>query len=495
MFSPFLRRVLAKPRISIPLGVLCGLAILSFSPRSRYAPTDNSSVQHAPAQDALYLSSIDIMAPTLYPDQSRTWITENQKTTHALFQCLALSNCGQNQTKVVIVESPHFTMLMENEWTGGEGIWAASMLRAMKNMGYSVLFAQGAERATQLYHIFQSLVVMVISESAAAKSFWDTGAVRTETNPSGIPVVWKLFSFQFWPHSGNDSAPTRCSPKLPRQYSLLFGEKSKANSYVGYSIEDACARTPFVPHAQRNRNIWIMAKYIKYFHPRNRAWAPDFFDLAANETGMAFTKGARGADAQDGDLDVTEAVLAASIENVGPLKQADFHHRLARSRVLVGMGDPLVYVPLISLHRPRSHSQTRLQIAHAVRRAVPRSALHQPNIQRKPPPPACLPVSLRSIQWDAARPTHRKAWRTQHDMLKHLSPPYVYHVLKNDRAAFVQAIKDALAHPIESYVLERMKMSAVEDRLGKLLEHDWRAEAAALLAERTASGEGRLFIL
>jgi hypothetical protein len=40
-----------------------------------------------------------------------------------------------------------------------------------------------------------------------------------------------------------------------------------------------------------------------------------------------------------------------------------------------------------------------------------------------------------------------------------------------------------------SYVLERMKIGSVEYRLGKILEHDWRAEAAELLQARKAGLE------
>jgi hypothetical protein len=90
-------------------------------------------------------------------------------------------------------------------------------------------------------------------------------------------------------------------------------------------------------------------------------------------------------------------------------------------------------------------------------------------------------------------------------MLKHLSAPYVYHVFKGDRAGFVQAISDAIANPIQrsvaglrfplyiadvtlpSFVLERMTMSAVEHRLGTIVEHDWQGEAADLLAQRQAT--------
>ncbi|KAJ6597111.1 hypothetical protein DFH09DRAFT_1304868 [Mycena vulgaris] len=48
-------------------------------------------------------------------------------------------------------------------------------------------------------------------------------------------------------------------------------------------------------------------------------------------------------------------------------------------------------------------------------------------------------------KWDPADPTNRDKWAVQHEMLKHLDPPYV---------------------------LERMKMHNIEQRLGKLLATD-----------------------
>ena len=89
-------------------------------------------------------------------------------------------------------------------------------------------------------------------------------------------------------------------------------------------------------------------------------------------------------------------------------------------------------------------------------------------------------------------------WRSQHDGLQELGPPYVYNVFKGDTAGFVQAFKDALSNPIDryacqtvltpvahlgyamtasSYVPERTTMSAVEKRLAAILERDWAAEA------------------
>jgi len=80
-------------------------------------------------------------------------------------------------------------------------------------------------------------------------------------------------------------------------------------------------------------------------------------------------------------------------------------------------------------------------------------------------------------------------------MLKLLDPPFVYNVFKDDFDGFVAAINNATSHPIDRYVLDRMRASSVTARLRAILETDWKSEAAKLLSQRKAAGEGPLFIL
>lgn len=79
-------------------------------------------------------------------------------------------------------------------------------------------------------------------------------------------------------------------------------------------------------------------------------------------------------------------------------------------------------------------------------------------------------------------------WEAQHGALKFMDPPYVYNVFKGDREGFINAIKHALANPVDRYILPQMTMSAVEERLATILETDWRKEAEAILEERKSTG-------
>ncbi|KAJ7771080.1 hypothetical protein DFH07DRAFT_241000 [Mycena maculata] len=405
--------------------------------------TEPSSWPAAPA-------NMDILLPTLYPSQSRTWITENQKTTHALFRCIEQSNCGRNQTKVVIIVAFEFIGTMEGGSIGGEAIWALSTLRALSNLGYSVLFAPTMDRAVQLYHIFHELVRVVIAHPEQATECWWNGSCRrTKDNPSGIPA-WKIFSFSFWQQPDNPLGEKwTLSPEDYRP--------PKPNTYLGYSIEAQCHRHPFVPHSERSQQAYILAKELFFFHPSGRAWPPEFFDLASESTGVAILAGAK--DSPGAPVQASPSDLAPSIKNLGPMEQDEFYDVLSRSVVLIGMGDPVL--------SPTPYDALCLGV------------------------PFINPIK----EWDRQNPSDRNNWDTQHDMLKHLSPPYVYHVFKDDRDGFVQAIRDAQAHPIESFVLDRMKMEAVEYRLGRILEHNWWAEAAALLQEQKTTIDEPMFIL
>lgn len=52
-----------------------------------------------------------------------------------------------------------------------------------------------------------------------------------------------------------------------------------------------------------------------------------------------------------------------------------------------------------------------------------------------------------------------------------------------------------IALRMSRYVLERMRMSSVADRLQTILETDWKSEAIELLAHRQATGEGPVCLL
>ncbi|KAJ7740883.1 hypothetical protein B0H14DRAFT_2989789 [Mycena olivaceomarginata] len=397
--------------------------LLSLALLSLFLWQSSTTLKHtapAPLTDDVSVAAgnVEIMAPTVYPDHKYAWINENQKTSHALFRCIARGD-------LVLIASHYFMYPLQGGYIGGEAIWALSTMRALHNMGYSVLYARSIDTALHLYHIYANLVQMVI-----------TNAEDLEESQSPLGSKWTL---------------------SPENYSKLT-----STSYLGYSIEAQCSRYSFIPHSERKRQVYILAKFLKYFAPEERAWPPDFFDAAANATGISFVMAA--VDPPE-DPKLKPGDLAASIENIGRrdgelFTQDRFYQILSHSVALVGVGNPLI--------SPTPYDALCLGI------------------------PFVNPVH----SWDTNNPTDRTRWATQHDALKDLSAPYVYNVFLGDRDGFVNAIKSAAENPIESYVLERMKIGSVEYRLGKILEHDWKTEAAKLLKAREAGQvPGELFEL
>ncbi|KAJ7656381.1 hypothetical protein DFH06DRAFT_1298244 [Mycena polygramma] len=428
----------------------------------------------------------DTLAPTIYPHQQYKWITENQKATY-----------------LVLISSYDYIRPLEGGYIGGEAIWALSVDIAQnpsilfawedrfcltgcrhvggssaprtfspdaslpcptcrqKQIGMALLHLGLPVYASQMmdfdlfndlassgsvnpdgkrrlgmkakmlrwpsarlkivvsfYHILGNLVKMVIASDDRAEGCWKEASCVRPENPLG--AKWTL---------------------SPEAY------EGDHNTYLGYSIEPQCSRHPFIPHAQRRPQAYILAKFLNYFLPDRRAWTPDFFDAAANATGLSFVMAST--DPPEGLTTLPE--LSPSIKNIGGgllMNQNAFYDELSRSVALVGVGDPVVS-------------------------PTPYEAL-------------CLGIPFINPIWDGKDPNDRTKWFTQHDGLKHLSAPYVYNVFVGDRDGFVNAIRDAAANPIQSYVLERMKMSSVEYRLGNIIEHDWEAEAATLLAARDA---------
>lgn len=80
-------------------------------------------------------------------------------------------------------------------------------------------------------------------------------------------------------------------------------------------------------------------------------------------------------------------------------------------------------------------------------------------------------------EFDESNRDDRSKWLTQHDGLKDFDPPYVYNVRKNDTEGFLNAIGAALANPISSTVLPRMRQSEVDKRVKLILESDFRRKA------------------
>ncbi|KAJ7349814.1 hypothetical protein DFH08DRAFT_958769 [Mycena albidolilacea] len=392
--------------------------------------------------------------------EDHSWMAENEWTIASILRCVESGSCSQNQTKVVILAANPFRGVLRGD-NGGEAIWANSTVIALRRLGYSFLYASSRDHTSQLYYMFRRLVSAIFEDVPDVMAcFHDQDCVLREHRPHGIPA-WKLFSFHFW---GTPENPLGKKWTLsPEKY------RGSENTYLGYSVEPQCAARSFIPHHLRPHQAYVYAKDARYFNGSQYAYTPDFFEAASAAAGVQFLAGVH-------DHPLPE-FFPSNITNVGFMPTTEFYGRVAESRVLVGVGRPTMHV-FLSMH---SNSRTN---ERTISSPTPYEAL-------------CLGVPFINpiLSWDKNDPTNKTRWNSQHDTLKHLDPPYVYNVFKGDKEGFVNAVVDASSHPIESFVLDDMRMSSVEARVAAIIETNWKAEAAELLAERKASGSGEKFWL
>lgn len=110
-----------------------------------------------------------------------------------------------------------------------------------------------------------------------------------------------------------------------------------------------------------------MAKRLSYFAPQSaRAWSLEAFEEAARRTGVRFIAGAMDDSEERGhELDVPKK-LPDMIVNYGLLPQDQFVDAISHSRLLIGVGNPVLYVPyrsrvtfgqdpkIFAVHRPHT---------------------------------------------------------------------------------------------------------------------------------------------
>jgi hypothetical protein len=205
-------------------------------------------------------------------------------------------------------------------------------------MGYTFIFADFPLRVQiiQIYRMFPELVKIIFMDADDAfECFQDTeGCSLSKRNPTGIPP-WKVFTFSFW---GGPSNPLGHKWTVsPEDYS---GQGSGNTTYLGYSIEESCRRHRFIPHAEREDQAWVLAKYLVYFTPEgDAAWLTPHFDAVTAATGLKFGVAAYNIN---GNLAKSEPQLPSSHVNYGQVSQPPFMRHLSESRVLIGMGNPVL---------------------------------------------------------------------------------------------------------------------------------------------------------
>ncbi|KZV86961.1 hypothetical protein EXIGLDRAFT_840337 [Exidia glandulosa HHB12029] len=396
-------------------------------------------------------------------DASLSWLAHNSRSLRALMQCTTQRSCRPRQADVVITASTHFLRALRGG-VSGEQVWANSIIAALDDLGYTVLYADSNRHASTLHSLVPDLVRAVIfEETEVDKCVTSNLCVKSPQHPLGIPV-WKMFTLTFF-------AGTISPIPLDARWVLAPEEYSTGHLYIGYSVERTCTSLPVVPTEQRDPVAFVYGKHKGYWQEKNFAWSgvnwarppPGLEDELGLKLppGFKFLACADKTYTDDPELPLPEGIT--NLCSTRPLPQAAFTEQLSKVRLLVGVGRPWVS-------------------------PTPYDALCQGI-------PFLNPIHTR----DRAHPENRTKWTAQHDGLKAEDAPLIYNVYRDAdekvrERAFWTAVIRGVNTPIERHILERMTMSAVRERVEAWLQHDWRKDAEDLMNERRAKG-GKLFTL
>ncbi|KAJ7768735.1 hypothetical protein B0H14DRAFT_3894977 [Mycena olivaceomarginata] len=273
--------------------------------------------------------------------------------------------------------------------------------------------------------VFAPLVRAVVVDAPDAHAcFRDPYCALHREWAYSIPI-WKILSFHYCDDADHPLGRKWTLSAEPYLHACVLPPPPHATDAA---VQPSCTQQPFIPNSQRppsrsptgtsrRKQIYIYAKTADCFSPEKRAFPPHVFARLSAALGVDFVVGVQGADA------AAAAALPAG--------------------ALVGMGAP-------------STSPT------------PYDAL-------------CLGVPFINpiLTWDPAHPDDRSRWAAQHEALKHLGPPRVYTVFKDDADGPRPFLTGA-----SPYILHRMELGAVQARVGAALEADWRTAAEAVLAAR-----------
>ncbi|WWD19850.1 hypothetical protein CI109_104317 [Kwoniella shandongensis] len=372
-----------------------------------------------------------------------------EKKMRDLAVCIATNTCRENQTSVIIYGHIFQHFHLYEGYMGGEGIWTGSLTETLNKWGYTILHAR--DDWPYIWHIHNQIPDMVKGIIA-----WKSGQyggfadfIKTGWRGNGIPA-WKFFVYNYFPD----------------HYNSVVGDAWNIHSEFGYSavqrnftfmpyIVESPATPPYIPTVERPNQIYILAKFVRYFYPGTQpAWDDHTFysrakaELEQEFPGFEFVVGCRddrnGKEQEEHPMSVPEG-----IRNLGVMDKVEFERQLANSRGMLGIGWPTL--------SPSPH----IALSYGI--------------------PFISPYGV----YDWSSPDKPETWsQSQHDTLKALSDPYVYHVQRNNYTQFVSAIRSALSTPIPQFRLPYMTREFHEKAVGEWLSTDWKAKAIGILENR-----------
>lgn len=113
------------------------------------------------------------------------------------------------------------------------------------------------------------------------------------------------------------------SPLSPFAYPL--------HTYIPYSIEHTCAMAPHVTPLEKSDQLFVLAKQTTYFQDPWSSIPSSFWEQAHNLTGLEVASVATGDDE-----------LPKGIVSSGHVSRAEFEVMVSNSKLMLGIGRPLI---------------------------------------------------------------------------------------------------------------------------------------------------------
>ncbi|WVF67338.1 hypothetical protein IAT40_002090 [Kwoniella sp. CBS 6097] len=363
--------------------------------------------------------------------------------------CVATNTCRENQTSVVIYGHIFAHFHIYEGYMGGEGIWTHSLTETLERYGYTILHAR--DDWPYMWYIHNQIPNMVKAVIAWRSGQYGGAAdfMKTNWRPNGIPA-WKYFVYNYFP----DHYISTVGDAWNVHSELGYSNNQRNFTFLPYIVEKP-PPTSYIPTEQRPYQVYILAKFVRYFYPGTQpAWEDTSVFATAKSIlekefpGFEFVVGCK--DDRNGEQQEKEPMqVPEGIRNLGIMTKDEFERQLASSRAMLGIGWPTL--------SPSPH----VALSYGI--------------------PFISPYSM----WGWSRYEDPETWaQSQHNTLKALDEPYVYHVYRGNATQLVDAIRKALKTPIPQFVLPYMTREYQEKAVGEFMKTDWRTKAEGILENR-----------
>ncbi|BEJ16770.1 hypothetical protein CspHIS471_0601710 [Cutaneotrichosporon sp. HIS471] len=415
----------------------------------------------------------------------------NKQSLLAAERCvLGITKCPDRP--LILIDFFFWHRASRDLWGPGEAVWGWPVVRLFTNKltqldgiraaGFVPIFINGRDEkgfmgTWDLARALPSSIHMYMTDAnVAVRCLLDPRCVRPEdyvphANESlrfpdapadkvGVLPSWRVLGLSFWgarpnkwkgtPHPCRDWG--QCGDEewpfhiLGNKW-VLTPYAYPGHTHVPMSIEQACLALPPVTQEDKDQAdaVIVLAKLPQYFHVGPAKTAVAAFGRIRD----AITPTKLWTATTDNEIE--RYPLPEAVTQLGKQDPETYQGLVGKARALLGIGLPVI-------------SPTPYE---ALCRGVP----------------VILPYT------DPKMPTPQPGWSMygmsyQHGPLQALGEPYVYSYNVHDPDDLLDKLQRALRTPIEPFIPEDMKTSAVHARIREVLLHNWEGEYNRILRER-----------